>query len=77
MKTWRAWSIGLALLPAAWPASALAQQDKQVVVYTSNESTLNSLVFEAFEKETGIKVQPVARISISLGSPGACRRSRA
>jgi len=62
MKTWRAWAMGTALLAVmslVWPGMAQAQ-DKQVVVYTSNESTLNSLVFEAFEKDTGVKVQPVA-----------------
>jgi iron(III) transport system substrate-binding protein len=32
----------------------------EVVIYTSNESTLNRLVFDAFTKETGINVQPVA-----------------
>ena len=42
----------------ALAGSALAQS-KQVVVYSSNESTLNELVFEAFTKETGIEVQPV------------------
>jgi iron(III) transport system substrate-binding protein len=31
-----------------------------VVVYSANESTLDTLVFDAFEKETGIKVQPVS-----------------
>ena len=40
---------------AAAPALA---QSKQVVVYTSNEDTLNRLVFAAFEKQTAIKVQP-------------------
>ena len=38
--------------------SASAQQ--KLVVYTSNESTLNDLVFGAFKKETGIEVEPVA-----------------
>jgi hypothetical protein len=37
-----------------------AQAQKKLVVYTSNESTLNDLVFGAFKKETGIEVEPVA-----------------
>lgn len=49
--------LGLALL-AFSPAAAQAQ--KKLVVYTSNESTLNDLVFGAFTKETGIVVEPVA-----------------
>ena len=39
---------------------AQGQPDKQVVIYSANESTLDGLVFAAFEKETGIKIQPVA-----------------
>lgn len=49
-------AIGLLGLAAASDAQA---QSKEVVVYSANESTLNNLVFEAFEKKTGIKVQPV------------------
>jgi iron(III) transport system substrate-binding protein len=49
--------VCLAGLLAASPAFA---QSKQVVVYTSNEDTLNQLVFAAFEKQTQIKVQPVS-----------------
>lgn len=37
-----------------------AHAQKKLVVYTSNESTLNDLVFGAFKKETGIEVEPVA-----------------
>ena len=37
----------------------LAAAQKKLVVYTSNESTLNDLVFGAFTKETGIVVEPV------------------
>ncbi len=48
--------LGLALL-AFSPVAAQAQ--KKLVVYTSNESTLNDLVFGAFTKETGITVEPV------------------
>ncbi|MFM8534424.1 MAG: hypothetical protein ACKOEC_12715, partial [Acidimicrobiia bacterium] len=43
----------LVVAPAAWA-------QKKLVVYTSNESTLNDLVFSAFKKETGIEVEPVA-----------------
>jgi iron(III) transport system substrate-binding protein len=50
-------AVALILALAAAPAFA---QTKQVVVYTSNEDTLNSLVFDAFAKETGVTVQPVA-----------------
>jgi iron(III) transport system substrate-binding protein len=46
--------IGLLAAPEA------AHAQKQVVVYTSNEDTLNTLAFTSFEKDTGIKVQPVA-----------------
>jgi iron(III) transport system substrate-binding protein len=63
MKTSRRWGMGLAIvsvLGLAWPGVARAQSDKQVVIYSANESTLDGLVFSAFEKETGIKVQPVA-----------------
>jgi hypothetical protein len=49
--------LGLAFA-AMLPVTAGAQQ-KKVVVYTSNESTLNDLVFGAFTKETGIAVEPV------------------
>jgi len=48
--------VALAALALAYPA--LAQP--KLVVYSANESTLNDLVFGAFEKETGIQVQPVA-----------------
>lgn len=48
--------LGLALA-ALLPGVAHAQ--KKVVIYTSNESTLNDLVFGAFTKETGIVVEPV------------------
>ena len=48
--------LGL-ILTVLLPGVAVAQ--KKVVVYTSNESTLNDLVFGAFTKETGIAVEPV------------------
>jgi iron(III) transport system substrate-binding protein len=48
-------------LPLALLASPVrAQATKKLVVYTSNDSTLNDLVFAAFAKETGIEVEPVA-----------------
>ena len=56
------------VLGAAGPASA----QKKLVVYTSNESTLNDLVFGAFTKETGIAVEPV-----SAGSGVVMRRLQA
>lgn len=53
-------TFGLLLGLASMHADGAAAQSKEVVVYTSNESTLNDLAFAAFEKDTGIKVQPVA-----------------
>ena len=41
----------------ALPTAASA--DGKVVVYTSNDSNLNRMVFEAFTKETGVQVEPV------------------
>ncbi|WP_395714635.1 extracellular solute-binding protein [Reyranella sp.] len=41
-------------------APLAAQASKKLVVYTSNDSTLNDLVFGDFRKETGIEVEPVA-----------------
>ncbi len=46
--------LGLGLAP--WRPAARAAE---LVVYSANESNLNDLVFAAFEKETGIGVQPV------------------
>lgn len=46
-----------AALVALWSGAVLAQKD--LVVYSANESNLNQLVFDAFEKETGIHVAPV------------------
>lgn len=46
----------LATLIAAPPVQA----QKQVVVYSANENTLDQLVFQAFEKATSIKVQGVS-----------------
>ena len=50
-----------ATLPLALLAAPVgAQAAKKLVVYTSNDSTLNDLVFGAFRNETGIEVEPVA-----------------
>ena len=50
----------LGAFAAASTAPTAAYAQKKLVVYTSNESTLNDLVFGAFKKETGIEVEPVA-----------------
>jgi iron(III) transport system substrate-binding protein len=50
--------IALGALLMALPGAALAQ--KEVVIYSANEQVLDTLVFTTFEKETGIKVQPVS-----------------
>jgi iron(III) transport system substrate-binding protein len=47
-------------LPLALLAAPARAEAKKLVVYTSNDSTLNDLVFGAFAKETGIEVEPVA-----------------
>src|SRR5260370_11122137 len=65
------WLVRIALVVAlAAPGTASAQ--KKLVVYPSNESTLNDLVFGAFTKETGIVVEPV-----SAGSGVVVRRLQA
>jgi iron(III) transport system substrate-binding protein len=52
----------VAAVALAWLGfgQSVGAQSKQVVVYSANESTLDELVFTAFEKESGIKVQPVS-----------------
>jgi len=51
----RRWLLTRAsLLGIVAAGSAARAQQKKLVVYTSNESTLNDLVFGAFKKETGI-----------------------
>jgi iron(III) transport system substrate-binding protein len=54
---------------AAMSVAALAQN---LVVYTSNENTLNELVFAAFSKETGIHVD-----NVSAGSGVVVKRIQA
>src|SRR5215204_4482185 len=66
------WLVLLATLVGALCAGGAAQAQKKLVVYTSNESTLNDLVFGAFTKETGIVVEPVA-----AGSGVVVRRMQA
>ncbi len=66
------WLVMLAALFGALCAAGAAQAQKKLVVYTSNESTLNDLVFGAFTKETGIVVEPVA-----AGSGVVVRRMQA
>src|SRR6185437_15434704 len=41
-------------------ASAPAQAQQKIVIYSSNDDTLHKLVFPAFTKETGIAVEPVS-----------------
>jgi iron(III) transport system substrate-binding protein len=57
MKRSICWLVALASLVVG---AGTAWAQKKLVVYTSNESTLNDLVFGAFKKETGIEVEPVA-----------------
>jgi iron(III) transport system substrate-binding protein len=73
MRRWvmRRWMAGVALAIAVLPLGT-AEAQKKLVVYTSNESTLNDLVFGAFTKETGIVVEPV-----SAGSGVIVRRMQA
>src|SRR5262249_50735287 len=52
----RAAVFGLVLLGAVGTAEA----QKKVVVYSANDSTLNDLAFAAFQKETGIAVEPIS-----------------
>jgi iron(III) transport system substrate-binding protein len=49
-----------------------ADAEQKLVVYSANDSTLNDLVFAAFTKETGIKVE-----SVSTGSGVLMKRIQA
>ena len=40
--------------------AGIAQAQQKLVVYTSNDSTLNDLVFADFKRQTGIEVEVVA-----------------
>jgi len=53
-------TFAAALPLALFAPPTRAQASKKLVVYTSNDSTLNDLVFGAFKTETGIEVEPVA-----------------
>jgi iron(III) transport system substrate-binding protein len=53
-------TFAAALPLALFAPPSRAQATKKLVVYTSNDSTLNDLVFAAFRSETGIEVEPVA-----------------
>ncbi len=64
--------VTLAAFAAALATAGTAQAQKKVVIYSSNESTLNDLVFGAFKKETGIEVEPV-----TAGSGVIVRRMQA
>jgi len=63
------WLAAMAALVATLGAAGVAEAQKKLVVYTSNENTLNDLVFGAFNKATGITVDPV-----SAGSGVVMRR---
>src|SRR5580704_8760228 len=65
-------TFAAALPLALFAPSTRAQAPKKLVVYTSNDSTLNDLVFGAFKTETGIEVEPVA-----AGSGVVMRRRQA
>ena len=53
-------TFAAALPLALFAPPTRAQAPRKLVVYTSNDSTLNDLVFAAFKAETGIEVEPVA-----------------
>jgi iron(III) transport system substrate-binding protein len=60
MRRRGAWLAAVAVSAAlAWGGIARAE-DKQVIVYSANDDDVNALVFDAFKKETGIEVKPVA-----------------
>ncbi|MFI4986188.1 MAG: extracellular solute-binding protein [Alphaproteobacteria bacterium] len=50
--------LAASALAAACPTGAQAQQ--KVVIYTANDDALNNLAFDAFNKESGIKVEPIS-----------------
>jgi hypothetical protein len=75
MSTTR-WLLTLRVTARACGAAVRPQAQKKLVVYTSNDSTLNDLVFAAFRKETGIEVEPVAA-GLRRAGRAACRPRRA
>ena len=73
MAGWKfRWLMAVASLALAVAAPGIAQAQKKLVVYTSNESTLNEFASAAFNRETGIKVD-----LISAGSGVVIKRSQA
>ncbi|MGE0525002.1 MAG: extracellular solute-binding protein [Variibacter sp.] len=58
MLTRRSLCAAVAAATLLAPCLPAAAQEK-VVVYTSNDATLNRYIFDAFKKETGIEVEPV------------------
>ncbi|SEE90871.1 iron(III) transport system substrate-binding protein [Rhizobiales bacterium GAS191] len=62
----------LALLGTAFFSGMTGAQAQKLVIYSANDSTLNDLVFDAFTKETGIKVE-----SVSTGSGVLMKRIQA
>lgn len=62
MRGRRSFILGLAAVSAsvAGGTGPAAAQDKTLVIYSGNEKTLEEVVFPAFQKETGIEVQPVS-----------------
>src|SRR5258707_4921833 len=51
--------ITLILAGASIALAGPAMSQGKVIVYTSNDSNLNRMVFDAFKKETGIEVEQV------------------
>jgi iron(III) transport system substrate-binding protein len=70
--TWFGRLVVLTLACAAGSVADIAHAQQKVVIYTSNESTLNELAFGAFSKETGIQVE-----SVSAGSGVVFKRVQA
>ncbi|MBV8393187.1 MAG: extracellular solute-binding protein [Alphaproteobacteria bacterium] len=54
------WMTIASLLGALVLGATDASAQKKLVVYSANDSTLNDLVFNDFNKQTGITVEPVA-----------------
>src|ERR1700688_1604747 len=51
-------SAGLGPSPSGAGPGGSAQE--KVVIYSANDEALNNLAFDAFAKETGVKVEPVS-----------------
>lgn len=50
--------LAVAAIAASWTGAARAQQ--HLVLYSANDNTVNNLVVDAFQKQTGIKVDVVS-----------------